>query len=41
LGIDSAEVTSRHADPAYAGILHRLAGHLAAMKACTGPTTCW
>lgn len=41
LGIDSAEVASRHADPAYASIRTRLASHLAAMKNCVGPTACW
>jgi N-acetylglucosamine-6-sulfatase len=38
LAIDSAEVASRHADPAYATIRQRLAAHLAAMKTCSGPT---
>jgi arylsulfatase A-like enzyme len=41
LGVDSAEVASRHADPAYTAIRRRLADHLAAMKACAGPTSCW
>ena len=41
LGIDSAEVASRHADPAYATIRTRLAEHLAAMRTCAGPTSCW
>lgn len=40
-GIDSAEVASRHADPAYANIRKRLADHLATMKTCAGPTACW
>ena len=41
LGVDSAEVASRHKDPAYSSIRTRLASHLAAMKTCTGPTACW
>jgi arylsulfatase A-like enzyme len=41
LGLDSAEVASRHADPAYATIRTRLAEHLAAMRTCAGPTSCW
>jgi N-acetylglucosamine-6-sulfatase len=41
LNVDSAEVASRHADPAYADIRKRFADHLAAMKACVGPTACW
>jgi arylsulfatase A-like enzyme len=40
-GIDSAEVSSRHADPAYADVRKRLADHLAGMKTCVGPTACW
>jgi N-acetylglucosamine-6-sulfatase len=38
---DSAQVTSRHNDPAYAGVRNRLAKRLAAMKTCRGPTACW
>jgi arylsulfatase A-like enzyme len=41
LGKDSAQVASRHADPAYAKIRTRLAKRLAAMKTCRGPTACW
>ena len=40
-GIDSAEVASRHADPAYTDVRKRLADHLAGMKTCVGPTACW
>jgi len=41
LAVDSAEVASRHANPAYAAIRIRLADHLATMKTCAGPTACW
>jgi arylsulfatase A-like enzyme len=41
LTVDSAEVASRHNDPAYAEIMRRLATRLATMKSCTGPTACW
>ena len=41
LRIDSAQVASRHADPAYAKIRGRLAKRLAAMKTCSGPAACW
>jgi hypothetical protein len=41
LALDSAEVASRHADAAYASIRNRLAGRLAVMKTCSGPTACW
>jgi N-acetylglucosamine-6-sulfatase len=41
LNVDSAEVQSRHANTAYASIRTRLANHLAAMKTCSGPTSCW
>ena len=41
LAKDSAQVASRHADPAYATVRQRLAKRLAAMKTCTGPTACW
>jgi arylsulfatase A-like enzyme len=41
LAKDSAQMTSRHNDPAYASIRTRLAQRLAAMKTCTGPTACW
>jgi len=41
LNVDSAEVASRHADPAYADVRKRMAEHLAGMKACVGPTACW
>ncbi|HET9514725.1 MAG TPA: sulfatase [Gemmatimonadales bacterium] len=41
LAKDSAQVASRHADPAYAAIRLRLAKRLAAMKTCRGPTACW
>jgi hypothetical protein len=41
LGVDSAQIASRHASPAYAGVRTRLAKRLAAMKTCRGPTACW
>jgi N-acetylglucosamine-6-sulfatase len=41
LAKDSAQVSSRHADPAYAAVRQRLASRLAAMKTCKGPTACW
>jgi N-acetylglucosamine-6-sulfatase len=41
LGIDSAQVASRHANAAYASIRRGLASRLAAMKTCSGPTACW
>jgi N-acetylglucosamine-6-sulfatase len=41
LSVDSAEVASRHADPAYAAIRRGLATRLKAMKTCAGPTSCW
>jgi arylsulfatase A-like enzyme len=41
LAKDSAQVASRHADPAYAAVRDRLARRLAAMKTCQGPTACW
>ena len=41
LSLDSAQVASRHADPTYLNVRTRLAKHLAAMKFCVGPTTCW
>jgi arylsulfatase A-like enzyme len=41
LSVDSAEVASLHADPAYAGIQLDLANYLAAMKTCSGPIACW
>jgi N-acetylglucosamine-6-sulfatase len=41
LGIDSAQVASRHADQDYATIQAQLAERLATMKACTGATACW
>jgi arylsulfatase A-like enzyme len=41
LGVDSAQIASRHADPAYASVRSRLAKRLAAMKTCRGPTACW
>jgi N-acetylglucosamine-6-sulfatase len=41
LRVDSAQVGSRHADPAYAKVRRQLATRLAAMKTCSGPTACW
>jgi arylsulfatase A-like enzyme len=41
LAKDSAQVSSRHADPAYAAVRDRLARRLAAMKTCRGSTACW
>jgi arylsulfatase A-like enzyme len=41
LAKDSAQVASRHADPAYAEIRLRLTKRLAAMKTCRGPAACW
>jgi N-acetylglucosamine-6-sulfatase len=41
LRMDSAQVASRHADPAYRPVRGRLADRLAAMKTCSGPTACW
>jgi arylsulfatase A-like enzyme len=41
LAKDSAQVASRHADPAYGAVRQRLARRLAAMKTCKGSTACW
>jgi arylsulfatase A-like enzyme len=41
LAKDSAQISSRHSDPAYATIRQRLAKRLATMKTCIGPTACW
>jgi N-acetylglucosamine-6-sulfatase len=41
LSADSAQLTSRHADPAYAGVRGALANRLAVMKTCSGPAACW
>jgi hypothetical protein len=41
LAVDSAQVSSRHADPAYAQVRTRLAKRLSVMKTCRGPTACW
>ncbi|MBA3522395.1 MAG: sulfatase, partial [Gemmatimonadales bacterium] len=41
LAIDSAQVASRHADPAYAGVRQELAKRLTTMKTCVGPIACW
>ncbi len=41
LRADSAQLTSRHADPAMATIRRQLATRMAAIKACVGPTACW
>jgi arylsulfatase A-like enzyme len=41
LSKDSAQVASRHRDPAYADVRIRLARRLAVMKTCSGPSACW
>jgi arylsulfatase A-like enzyme len=41
LAKDSAQVASRHGDPAYTTIRTQLGKRLAAMKACAGPAACW
>ncbi|HEU4524677.1 MAG TPA: hypothetical protein VFR62_06620, partial [Gemmatimonadales bacterium] len=41
LSKDSAQVASRHRDPAYADVRSRLAKRLAVMKTCSGPSACW
>jgi arylsulfatase A-like enzyme len=41
LRADSAQVASRHSDPAYATVRIRLAKRLAAMRTCRGPVACW
>jgi arylsulfatase A-like enzyme len=41
LTADPAQVSSRHADPAYATVRRALANKLAIMKTCKGSTACW
>jgi hypothetical protein len=41
LNLDSAQVASRHAHPAYAEIRRRLADRLAEIRTCSGSTMCW
>jgi hypothetical protein len=41
LKTDSAEMTSRHADPALATVRQKLSAALTGLKTCVGPVKCW